>query len=310
MTIEKSLKNSSSAPEAASAEDCVRLLDPHSVRMSSLPNRDPDAYTSASYLQLQASVLHKGGNVQPAKVRVVRFVDGNELGQPFHEVVYGNRRLHACQHHNLLFRALVVEEMDDQTALAERVAENHARADFSALEFGRICRYALRNGHADSQKQLATLYGKDESNVSKAVMIAGLPEEVIAAFNAPSDLQYRFAKRLNDAVDRDLAAVLEAVSELKREVGKKLPSEIWARLAPQKPREIGPSNSPGSRPLLCNGVDLGRIAQLPSGGVHINVTMKLDAQVRSRLEKHILSFLSKNLGQEVTVARHAGGDIA
>ena len=282
MPNKQSPRTTSPASNAAANTEIVELLDPYLVRMSSLPNRDPDAYTSASYYELQESVLHEGGNVQPGKVRVVRFVDSEKLDQHYYEVVYGDRRLHACQHHNLLFRALVVEEMSDEAALAERVAENHARADFSALESGRIYLYALKNRHAKSQKELALMYGKNEGDVSKALALAGLPEEVIAAFDAPSDLQYRYAKRLKDAVDRDLVAVLEAAGELKREVGRKPPSEIVDRLAPQKPKGIGPSNSLGNRPLLCNGVDVGQIARLPSGGVSINVTMKLDAVASSR----------------------------
>lgn len=184
-------------------------LDPKTVARTAFPNRDENEEDETKVIELRKSIRSAGGNVEPIKVRI-RPGTGEGEGNPLvHECVYGHRRMDACASLGLPVLAVVVTDMDDKALLIERIAENRGRSEYTALEQGRICLAALNAGYFRTQAALADDLGLDESQVSKALELARLPEEVLAAFVSSSELTYRDAKPLSDAVKANRQEVIK-----------------------------------------------------------------------------------------------------
>ena len=247
------------------------FLDTATIRESDAPNRDESAYADAAYAQLRANVQQVGRNISAIKVRRVKRARNRSMAHVLYEVVYGQRRLRACQELGLKVLAIIEDEMDDRAALLERVAENTGRQDFTALELGRICVHALETKLFATQRQLATSLGRDTSDVSKAVALASLPPAVIAAFDCPRDLQYRHAKPLRDAIARDPSAVLAAAQEISEEIGPRPPGKVLARLTRSATNAIGPSNSGAPVSLAYKGTEFGTLEVGASGYLTIKI---------------------------------------
>lgn len=64
-------------------------------------------------------------------------------------------------------------------------------------------RRALDDGLYSSLRRLAEGLGVDVSLVSKSVALARLPETVVAAFQSPLDIQFRWAAPLTEAMQKD-----------------------------------------------------------------------------------------------------------
>ncbi|RJF95294.1 ParB/RepB/Spo0J family partition protein [Noviherbaspirillum saxi] len=185
----------------------VRLIDADKILPSKWANRDVRSYDLAAFASLKSEIADAGGNVQPIKVRPLK--DGSER----YEVVFGHRRHRACEELGLPVLALV-EEISDQELFKEMDRENRTRADLSPWEQGVMYRRALNEQLFSSQDQLAKEVGVDPGNLSKALRLANLPEAVVQAFPSPLDLQYRWAKTLNDALQKDPEGVLARAKEL------------------------------------------------------------------------------------------------
>lgn len=192
----------------AAHKGALMKLDPTEIARTQFPNRDENGQDEAKVLELRKSIRSAGGNVEPIKVRV-RPGTGEEGNPPVHECVYGHRRMDACASLGLPVLAVVVADMDDKALLIERIAENRGRSEYTALEQGRICLAALNAGHFRTQAALADDLGLDESQVSKALELARLPEEVLSAFSLSCELTYRDAKPLTDAVKANKQEVIE-----------------------------------------------------------------------------------------------------
>ena len=272
------------------------FLDPSTIRESAAPNRDASAYADAAFEQLKTNIQSAGRNISAIKVRRVKRVRGRALAHVLYEVVYGHRRLRACQELGLQVLAVIENEMDDRAALLERVAENTGRQDFTALELGRICVHALKAELFATQRQLASALGRDTGDISKAIALASLPPAVIAAFDCPSDLQYRHAKPLRDAYDRDPSAVMAAAQELFEEIGPKPPGKVLACLTREATNAIGPSNSAPTIPLVWQGTTFGEY-QIGAGG---HVTIKILDQVSSSLGEILARELQEFYGMYIS----------
>ena len=179
----------------------VRLLEAGAILPSKWANRVVQSFSSAEFALLKAEIQEAGGNVQPIKVR-----PAGDSADRF-EIVYGHRRHRACLELGLPVLALI-DAVSDQELFMEMERENRTRADLSPWEQGKMYRRALSEQLFGSQEQLARELGVDPGNLSKALRLASIDEAVVAAFNSPLDLQYRFAKPLSDALQRDPEGVL------------------------------------------------------------------------------------------------------
>lgn len=185
----------------------VRLITAQNIVASKWANRIDDSFASADFLALKEEISQAAGNVQPIKVRPL-------AGKGDHfEIVFGHRRHRACLELGLPVLAFV-EQVSDQELFKEMDRENRDRLDLSPWEQGRMYRHALSEGLFASLGELAKEVGIDKGNLSKALRLAELPNEVVNAFPSPLDLQFRWAKLLNDAMQHDPEGMLKRAKNL------------------------------------------------------------------------------------------------
>lgn len=198
--------------QRASAERGAVLLAADSIAPSRWANRHESSYAGKAFAELKAEIKDAGGNVQPIMVRPLS--DGGEGGQgpAKYEVVFGHRRHRACLELGLPVQA-VVRDVSERDLFGFMERENRVRQNLSAYEQGRMYRRALDEDLFASLRQLAAHVGRDHSDISKAMRIAALPQEVVGAFASPNDIQFRWAALLTDALERDRAAVLRVAAD-------------------------------------------------------------------------------------------------
>lgn len=219
--------------------DPTKRLDPKQVRPSAWANRKEQSFSRKAFEELKNEIASAGGNVQPIKVRTI-------VGQSdAYEIVFGHRRHRACLELGLPVLATVVNQMSDRELFAEMDRENRARADLSVWEQGLAYARALDAGLYPSLRQLAEALNVHNANVSRAVAIAKLPDEVIRAFDSPLDLQYRWATPLRDAQDRDPEGLLARATAISQLSTRPSASEIFAQLTAPPSRTVTPA--PDSR---------------------------------------------------------------
>lgn len=207
--------------------EIARRLDPATVIPSRWANREPAHFSTESFAQLKSEIASAGCNVQPIKVRPVDVAPG--APEAF-EIVYGHRRHRACFELGLPVLALVQGAMADTDLFIEMERENRNRADLSAWEQGTMYLRALEMGLFPSAKQLALAIDRDLGNIGRAMALAKLPAEVVAAFGSPLNLQFRWATPLKDAHQRDPEGLLEAARVALQQEPKLAPAAVFAAL--------------------------------------------------------------------------------
>lgn len=205
----------------------TRLIDPRLIVRSRWANRDPRHFASPEFEALKVEIANAGGNVQPVKVRPLGSATGD--AQANYELVYGHRRLEACLQLGLPVLALI-ENLGDAALFVEMDRENRSRKDLSAWEQGVMYQRALQEGLFPSNRKLADAVGADLSNVGKALALASLPAELVAAFASPLELQYRWAKPLRDAWDADPSATRQRALALAAETPRLKAKDVLGRL--------------------------------------------------------------------------------
>jgi ParB family chromosome partitioning protein len=201
----------------------AQLLDPSSIRPSRWANRHESTFQSVEFVKLKEEIAAAGGNVQPINVR-------QDVTGGGYEVVFGHRRLRACQELGLPVLAIVVS-IDDRSLWEEMERENRSRANLSPYEQGRHYKAALDQGLYPSIRRLAEVINVDVSQASKVIRIADLPDVVINAFSSPRDIQVNWAAKLGMALDRDRDGVLKRAAKLVESRGPRpKPNEILKAL--------------------------------------------------------------------------------
>jgi len=181
----------------------AKKLDPSCVLPSKWTNRHSDSFENADFLALKADIESAGGNIQAIKVRPIPGSDPQR-----YEIVFGHRRHRACLELNLPVLALI-ESINEQALFVEMDRENRQRSDLRPYEQGEMYRRALDEGLYGSLRKLAEAIGVQPSNVSVAIKIARLPDDVLNAFPSRLDIQYRWALPLTDAVEKEPDLVLK-----------------------------------------------------------------------------------------------------
>ncbi|MEJ8816214.1 ParB/RepB/Spo0J family partition protein [Variovorax ureilyticus] len=203
----------------------TRLLDPKAIKRSVYANRHESSFKSEGFEALKREIKEAGGNVQPIKVRAV----ANPGDGPQFEIVFGHRRHEACSQLGLPVLAFV-DNLDDQALFEEMERENRERADLSAWEQGVMYARALDRGLYPSIRQLAAAIGIDATNLSKALVLARLPAQVLQAFASPLDLQFRWSTAFKTAVESDLAGLENRAAKIIANRNGMTPKQIFAAL--------------------------------------------------------------------------------
>lgn len=188
----------------------VEFIDPQRIRASRYANRHELSFLGSEFAGLKAEIASAGRNVQPIKVR--RMAAG-AAGPQDYEIAFGHRRHRACLELGIPVAA-IVEELDDAQLFSEMERENRERQNLSPWEQGVMYKRALDEGLFPSLRRLATSIGVQAGNVSTAIQLAALPEELVAAFPSPMSLQFRWAGVLKAALDQNPQGVLAAAKDL------------------------------------------------------------------------------------------------
>ena len=207
--------------------ELAKRLDPGKIVASKWANRDPAHFQTEAFARLKSEIASAGGNIQPIKVRAL--VDGAEEGFSW-EIVFGHRRHRACLELGLPVLSLVQKDMKDVDLFVEMERENREREDLSAWEQGVMYMRALELGLFPSAKQMAIAIDRDMGNISRAMALAKLPNDVIQAFGSPLNLQFRWASPLKEAHQKDPEGLLEIARELAARAVKPAPAAVFAIL--------------------------------------------------------------------------------
>lgn len=258
----------------------VRPLDTALIKRSRWANRSEAEFQTADFRQLKEEISNAGGNVQAIKVRVF---DGQTPG---YEIVYGHRRYQACSELGLPVNAVVVERMSDTELFAEMDRENRARKNLSAWEQGRMYDDALKSGLFSSVRKLSESLGVNLSDASRAIHLAKLPKEVIAAFASPLDLQVRWAKPLADALQVDPDRVLARARALAKSNDGLSAGEVFEKLVGK-----GEVARPKLMPVHAGGKQVAELKFGPKGRATVEIFAgSLKPERHDELVRQLASF--------------------
>lgn len=259
--------------EQLEQERGAQKLDPSVIRPSRWANRHDTAFQAAAFESLKSEIADAGGNVQPIKIRPL--VEAGNDGVRY-EVVFGHRRHRACLELGLPVLA-VVQEMDDRELWTEMERENRNREGLSAWEQGMMYRRALDAGLFPSLRMLAQAIGRDPTAVSKAIRIASLPDDVVAAFPSPNEIQFRWAAVLADTCRDHPEPVSRKANEI---AGTGLTAaDVFAALIAAAKPGVEPFYTEPVEPFHTLQLDLGRgaTAQLKTKGKRL--VLEMDAEL-------------------------------
>jgi hypothetical protein len=137
--------------------------------------------------------------------------------------------------------------------------------------------------------------GCSKSRIFEAIQLASLPEEIFQAFNSPSDLQFRHAMQLTDALKSNRYAVVAEAAKI-LEMGEHLkPQDIVSRLVDAGGTTVRPSNDRNEMPLSCDGTAIGKLLFDKSGIIEVNFELLLQEKQRTALLLQLQSFFRRNV---------------
>jgi ParB family transcriptional regulator, chromosome partitioning protein len=237
----------------------VKLLDPKVISPSKWANRHNSSFANDEFASLKAEIGNAGGNVQPIRVRP-------QVGEPGRfEVVFGHRRHQACLQLGILVSA-IIEAVDDKSLFASMDRENRSRADLSPFEQGDMYRRALDEGLYPSLRQMCADLGVDLGNASKAIAIARLPGEILAAFESPTQIQFRWGKELATVLQKDPDGVIERAKTIRFGAKHLPPADALSRLLGQpKPTK------PVTMDLKRKGKVVGKLTRKSDGSINLSL---------------------------------------
>lgn len=200
-----------------------RKLNPALIKASKWANRQEESFHTREFAELKAEIESAGGNIQPIKVRPMPGHSGD------YELVFGHRRHRACLELGLDVLC-VIEEMGDVDLFCQMDRENRAREALRPYEAGVTYAKALDEGLFPSARKLAENASLDLSMLGKALSLARLPPDILAAFPSPLDLQYRWASEITQAMQKDPERVLSTAKLIRSESPRPAAAQVLKRL--------------------------------------------------------------------------------
>ena len=266
----------------------TRLLDPRAIKRSDYANRHESNFLKSAFEDLKREIKEAGGNIQPIKVRAI----ANPGEGPKYEIVFGHRRHEACLQLGLPV-LVFVDNLDDRALFEEMERENRERADLSAWEQGVMYARALDRGLYPSQRQMAAAIGVDATNLSKALVLARLPEVVLRAFSTPLDLQFRWSTAFKAALDKDGAGLEARAARIAADRGAMSAKDVFAALtAPQVNKMIARAE-PRVQTFGKSGVPMATMEIDGDGHTSIRFSATLTAAREQELARLIERFVAE-----------------
>lgn len=266
----------------------TKLLDPKLVVRSKWANRHDLSFKDKDFADLKADIKAKGSNVQPIKVRPLK-------GRPgLYEVVFGHRRHQACLELEIDVLAMI-EDLDEKSLFVEMDHENRQRKDLRPYEQGVMYARALDEGLFSSMRKLAEEVGVEAGTASKAIALARLPAEVLAAFVSPMDLQFRWASDLTQAIQKNPELVLSKARVFPRETPRAPSAQVFKVLVEQG---VSRGNTTSYEHRVVSGKKLlATIKEGKQGATKIDIAVALNADDKKQLEAVLTDFLKKRLAK-------------
>lgn len=270
----------------------VQRIPAQDIHFTDDPNREASAFSDESFDLLTESIDATKGNTQPVEVRVRNGPDGS-----VYELISGHRRVRACHKLGLPVLALVTEDLDDRSAFVHRLAENVHRQDLSPWERGRQIEQGFVKKRFEFESQAARMLGTDKSDLSKLRRLGRLDARIVAAFRNPSELQFRHAKPLTDAVMANPNAVLAEADRISGLAPKLEADAVVALLsAAGSVGRVGPSHTRvPDLPLSCEGTPVGRIRVAKDNTVKIELDVPIERKEREQLAKAVEAFVRRRV---------------
>lgn len=260
----------------------ARKIDARLVEISRWSNRHDDSFKNADFKKLKADIELAGGNVQAIKVCPIPGSDPQR-----YEIVFGHRRHRACLELNMPVLALI-ETVSAQELFVQMDRENRQRADLRPYEQGEMYRRALVGGLYPTASSLAYAIGASPINISRAIKIVSLPQEVLNAFPSRLDLQYRWADPLSDAAEKnrdDLIAKAQSIVIARNNGHHASAKQVMDQLLEVTNKAFG------SRDVLIGGEKMLRVKQTKNK-VAFEISLASEANIK-RIEEFIVKTLSR-----------------
>ena len=153
----------------------------------------------------------------------------------------------------------------------------------------------MDQGFFSSQRRLAADIGRDISDVSRAIKLASLPDEVVAAFDSPTDLQFRHSKKLTDAVSLNFPALLQEARLIQQLPVRPKALEVFNRLLGSAGDAVGRSNTQSLLLLECDGENFGHAIFDKNGHAEIRLEVPLSPKQRVQLLAQVHAFYKRRV---------------
>ncbi len=262
----------------------VEFIDPERIRPSRFANRHELSFLGAEFAGLKAEIASAGRNVQPIKLR--RLPAATAVPEVY-EIAFGHRRHRACLELGIPVAA-IVEDLSDAQLFGEMERENRERQNLSPWEQGVMYKRALDEGLFPSLRKLAASIGAQAGNVSTAIQLASLPDDVVSAFPSPMSLQFRWAAALKAATEQNPEGVLGLAKAL-ASMEPRLPAKVVLdRLVGAETATVRTA----PLPLMSRGVAVGSWEKDKRGNLSIQIKRGgLDEAAEKRLLKLLQQLL-------------------
>ena len=164
----------------------IQNFDPYTIRIPESHDRDLAATDLSDLID---SICEVGQQVPV----VIRDRDG-------HELVCGARRLAACRRLGVPVRA-EMRDLDDEAAFVLRDTENRHRQDLCDLDRARSYAAALDGLYDGDRRAMAARLGIGAPYLSRLLVLARMPDAVVAAYPSRAALRERHARALAEWFD-------------------------------------------------------------------------------------------------------------
>lgn len=259
--------------------------------------RDVPALSFETCRSLVESIAQEDGNRIPVLVR--RNPPGASL--PY-ELLVGSRRRFAVDwlNHNgrpeIRLSALVVE-MSDEEAFRLADIENREREDITELDRARSYQGAVDRFYGGVQSRMAEALSLSNSQLSRLLSLAQMPDEVVNAFGTKDDLRVRHSEVLTPLLRRpeQRRQILDAAIQIGEEqqrlaaAGARLISAatVLSRLRAATRDEARASTE---TPIVAGGAQVGKVKAVRDGftvDLHIAPTANI-AELLGLVEQALL----------------------
>lgn len=235
--------------------------------------RDVPGLSADSCRSLIDSIALEDGNRIPVLVR--RNPPGSEL--PY-QLLVGSRRRFSIDwlNHNgrpeIRLNALIVD-LSDEEAFRLADIENRERQDITEIDRARSYQNAVDRFYGGIQSRMAEALGLSNSQLSRLLSLAQMPDEVVDAFATKDELRVRHSEvltpllrraQLREHVLTAARAIAEEQQKLAASGERMIPAaSVLARLK-QAGKTIDPARD-AEQPVLLNGTRIGRLRNVREG---------------------------------------------